>query len=288
MTRLDAVSFISHGVAKGLRHVRGPRRAGRQGGRGRGRERAGRRRPQGLLRQPEREGGEREDRPVDRPPGRGRPDDPDPLPAVQEQPAVRGRPRRGQDRHRRRSGRAASSRGTSPRCSPTERSSPSTWARCWPGTRYRGDFEERVKAVITEVENHGSAVLFIDEIHTVIGAGATSGGAMDASNLLKPASRPGVLRCIGSTTYKEYRGLLREGPGVVAPVPEDRRQRAVRRGRGQDPQGDSSLISRSITRSATPRKRSARRWSWRPATSTTASCPTRPSTSSTRPAPRRC
>ncbi len=73
------------------------------------------------------------------------------------------------------------------------------------GTRYRGDFEERLKAVMTEMEDHDDAVLFIDEIHTVIGAGATSGGAMDASNLLKPALQGGKLRCMGSTTYKEFR-----------------------------------------------------------------------------------
>lgn len=73
------------------------------------------------------------------------------------------------------------------------------------GTRYRGDFEERLKAVITELQAMDNVVLFIDEIHTLIGAGATSGGAMDASNLLKPALANGGLRCIGSTTYKEYR-----------------------------------------------------------------------------------
>ncbi|CTQ48187.1 ATP-dependent Clp protease ATP-binding subunit ClpA [Jannaschia donghaensis] len=73
------------------------------------------------------------------------------------------------------------------------------------GTRYRGDFEERLKAVVTELEEHPDAVLFIDEIHTVIGAGATSGGAMDASNLLKPALAGGKLRTMGSTTYKEFR-----------------------------------------------------------------------------------
>lgn len=73
------------------------------------------------------------------------------------------------------------------------------------GTRYRGDFEERLKAVMTELEDHEDAILFIDEIHTVIGAGATSGGAMDASNLLKPALQGGKLRCMGSTTYKEFR-----------------------------------------------------------------------------------
>jgi ATP-dependent Clp protease ATP-binding subunit ClpA len=73
------------------------------------------------------------------------------------------------------------------------------------GTRYRGDFEERLKAVMKELEQHPNAILFIDEIHTVIGAGATSGGAMDASNRLKPALQSGTLRCMGSTTYKEYR-----------------------------------------------------------------------------------
>jgi ATP-dependent Clp protease ATP-binding subunit ClpA len=73
------------------------------------------------------------------------------------------------------------------------------------GTRYRGDFEERIKSVLKELEEHDDAILFIDEIHTVIGAGATSGGAMDASNLLKPALQSGTLRCMGSTTYKEYR-----------------------------------------------------------------------------------
>ncbi len=74
------------------------------------------------------------------------------------------------------------------------------------GTRYRGDFEERLKAVINELDEVDGGVLFIDEIHTIIGAGATSGGAMDASNLLKPALASGSMRCIGSTTYKEYRG----------------------------------------------------------------------------------
>ena len=83
------------------------------------------------------------------------------------------------------------------------------------GTRYRGDFEERLKAVITELEAHDKAILFIDEIHTVIGAGATSGGAMDASNLLKPALASGTLRCIGSTTYKEYRNYFEKDRALV-------------------------------------------------------------------------
>jgi ATP-dependent Clp protease ATP-binding subunit ClpA len=83
------------------------------------------------------------------------------------------------------------------------------------GTRYRGDFEERLKAVIGELEAEEGAILFIDEIHTVIGAGATSGGAMDASNLLKPALASGTLRCIGSTTYKEYRNYFEKDRALV-------------------------------------------------------------------------
>ncbi|WP_366554856.1 ATP-dependent Clp protease ATP-binding subunit ClpA [Aquibaculum sediminis] len=83
------------------------------------------------------------------------------------------------------------------------------------GTRYRGDFEERLKAVMTEMEQQDHAILFIDEIHTVIGAGATSGGAMDASNLLKPALQTGTLRCIGSTTYKEYRNYFEKDRALV-------------------------------------------------------------------------
>ncbi len=98
------------------------------------------------------------------------------------------------------------------------------------GTRYRGDFEERLKQVMNELENHPNAVLFIDEIHTLVGAGATSGGAMDASNLLKPALQKGKIRCIGSTTYKEYnqhfekdRALSRrfQKIDVTEPTPDD-------------------------------------------------------------------
>ena len=83
------------------------------------------------------------------------------------------------------------------------------------GTRYRGDFEERLKNVMTELENLPHAILFIDEIHTVIGAGATSGGSMDASNILKPALQSGSLRCMGSTTYKEYRGYFEKDRALV-------------------------------------------------------------------------
>ena len=76
------------------------------------------------------------------------------------------------------------------------------------GTKYRGDFEQRLKAVLKQLVDNPNAILFIDEIHTLIGAGAASGGTLDASNLLKPALSTGQLKCIGATTYKEYRGVF--------------------------------------------------------------------------------
>ncbi len=76
------------------------------------------------------------------------------------------------------------------------------------GTKYRGDFEKRLKEVVTAIEKKEKAILFIDEMHTIIGAGATSGGSMDASNLLKPALQSGTIRCIGSTTYEEYKNQI--------------------------------------------------------------------------------
>ena len=83
------------------------------------------------------------------------------------------------------------------------------------GTRYRGDFEERLKSVIKELENEKKSILFIDEIHTIIGAGATSGGSIDASNILKPSLGNGNLRCIGSTTYKEFRSYFEKDKALV-------------------------------------------------------------------------
>ena len=76
------------------------------------------------------------------------------------------------------------------------------------GTKYRGDFEKRLKSVVAAIEKKENAILFIDEMHTIVGAGATSGGSMDASNLLKPALQSGILRCIGSTTYEEYKNQI--------------------------------------------------------------------------------
>ena len=76
------------------------------------------------------------------------------------------------------------------------------------GTKYRGDFEQRLKGVLKSLKDRPNAVLFIDEIHTLIGAGAASGGTLDASNLLKPALSSGQLKCIGATTFTEYRGIF--------------------------------------------------------------------------------
>jgi ATP-dependent Clp protease ATP-binding subunit ClpA len=108
------------------------------------------------------------------------------------------------------------------------------------GTRYRGDFEERLKAVMQELEEMPESILFIDEIHTVIGAGATSGGAMDASNLLKPALQNGSLRCMGSTTYNEYRNHFEKDRALVRrfqkiDVPEPSIEDAVKILRGLKP-----------------------------------------------------
>ena len=146
------------------------------------------------------------------------------------------------------------------------------------GTRYRGDFEERLKAVLTELEANKHAILFIDEIHTVIGAGATSGGSLDASNILKPALASGDLRCIGSTTYKEFRNYFEKDRALVRrfqkiDIPEPTEDEAVK-----ILEGLQARASRRITRSATPPARSRPRSSCRPATSTTASCRTRRST----------
>ena len=105
------------------------------------------------------------------------------------------------------------------------------------GTKYRGDFEKRLKAVITHMKKQENAILFIDEIHTIIGAGAASGGAMDASNLLKPALASGDLKCIGSTTYQEYRGIFEKDRALARrfqkiDVPEPSVEEAVQILRG--------------------------------------------------------
>jgi ATP-dependent Clp protease ATP-binding subunit ClpA len=104
------------------------------------------------------------------------------------------------------------------------------------GTKYRGDFEQRLKAVLKQLLENQQSIMFIDEIHTIIGAGAASGGTLDASNLLKPALSSGNLKCIGATTYQEYRQIF-EKERVVAALPESRRARAEHRRNRGDPAG---------------------------------------------------
>jgi ATP-dependent Clp protease ATP-binding subunit ClpA len=155
------------------------------------------------------------------------------------------------------------------------------------GTRYRGDFEERLKAVVKELEDHPDAILFIDEIHTVIGAGATSGGAMDASNLLKPALQGGKLRCMGSTTYKEYRQHFEKDRALCRrfqkiDVNEPSVEDAIKILKGLKPYFEEHHKVRYTADAIKTAVELSR------ATSTTASCRTRPSTSSTRPARAAC
>jgi ATP-dependent Clp protease ATP-binding subunit ClpA len=153
------------------------------------------------------------------------------------------------------------------------------------GTKFRGDFENRMKAVLKALEKQPGAILFIDEIHTIIGAGAASGGTMDASNLLKPALASGRLRCIGATTFQEYRGhlerdsaLARRFQKIEVNEPSVAETTQILKGLAplrRVPQGDATPTSPSRPRPSSPR-----------ATCRTASCPTRPSISWTRPAPR--
>ncbi len=146
------------------------------------------------------------------------------------------------------------------------------------GTKYRGDFEKRLKAVLTELGQIKGAILFIDEIHTIIGAGAASGGVMDASNLLKPLLQSGDLRCIGSTTYQEFRGIFEKDRALARrfqkiDVPEPTVEETIKILKGL----------RAALRGAPPgalhRRRAANpRLRCRRGTSPTAICRTRPST----------
>ena len=137
------------------------------------------------------------------------------------------------------------------------------------GTKYRGDFEKRLKAVLADLKRKPHAVLFIDEIHTVIGAGAASGGVMDASNLIKPVLASGELRCIGSTTYEEYRGIFEKDRALARrfqkiDVTEPTVEETFEILKGLKPRFENT------TRSSTPTRRCARRPSWPTSTSPTA------------------
>jgi ATP-dependent Clp protease ATP-binding subunit ClpA len=152
------------------------------------------------------------------------------------------------------------------------------------GTKYRGDFEKRLKAVITALRKNPGAILFIDEIHTVIGAGAASGGVMDASNLIKPVLANGQLRCIGSTTYQEYRGIFEKDHALARrfqkiDVLEPSVAETVQILKGLQ----VTFEEHHGVRYAEDAIQAAADLSAR--TSTTGTCRTRPSTSSTRRAP---
>ena len=153
------------------------------------------------------------------------------------------------------------------------------------GTKFRGQFEERLKAVLKALQTHDDAILFIDEIHTIVGAGATSGGSMDASNLLKPALASGRMRCIGSTTYQEFKSAFERDRAlsrrfqkidVTEPSVEDTVQILI----GLAPKYEEHHKVKYEADALRDRGRDVA-----PSTSTRSSSPTRPSTSSTRPAP---
>jgi ATP-dependent Clp protease ATP-binding subunit ClpA len=145
------------------------------------------------------------------------------------------------------------------------------------GTKYRGDFEKRLKAVLAALKKVPNAVLFVDEIHTIIGAGSASGGTMDASNMIKPALASGELRCIGSTTFQEYRGIFEKDHALARrfqkiDIVEPTVGETVEILRGLRPR------YRSTTTCSTPTRRCRPRSTCRCATSATACCRTRPST----------
>lgn len=151
------------------------------------------------------------------------------------------------------------------------------------GTRYRGDFEERLKNILTALEDDPGALLFIDEIHTVIGAGATSGGTMDASNLLKPALASGTLRCIGSTTYKEFRNHMEKDRAFLR-----RFQKLTLRNPTLPKQSrfcaELKGCTKNTTRSSIRWKPLKRRWICPCAICMTENCPTKRLTCWTKPA----
>ena len=195
------------------RDLQGPRPRGerRPQLRRRGREagRAGQEKPVGGIRHPPQPTGTaRQDRSPHRSPRRGRAHGADTLPAPQEQPALRRRSGGRQDRDRGGAREDDRRRGSARRARAISDIYALDLGALLAGTKYRGDFEKRLKAVLARLDKEDGAILFIDEIHTIIGAGAASGGVMDASNLIKPMLATGDLRCIGSTTYHEYRGIF--------------------------------------------------------------------------------
>ena len=204
-------------------------------------------------------------------------------PAHEEQPGARSASRASARPRSSRAWPRRSSSTTCPRRSEASSSTRSTSAPSSPASRYRGDFEERLKKVLKEIRTRGDIILFIDELHTLVGAGAAE-GAIDAASILKPMLARGELQTIGATTLDEYRKHLEKDAAL------ERRFQPIE-GRRADASPTPSRSSRACatatrrtTGSRSPTRRSSRPPTWPTATSATATCPTRPSTSSTRPA----
>ena len=282
MTRFDAVNFISHGISKraGMSEPRGVRGVEDDSTTVEGED--GKKRSTDALEaycvNLNQEGEGRADRSADRPRSGDRAHHPDPLPPSRRtircyvgDPGV---------------GKTAIAEGLARKI--VKNDVPEVLANATvfaldmgaliAGTRYRGDFEERLKSVIKEIEAIAGAILFIDEIHTVIGAGATSGGAMDASNLLKPALQSGMLRCIGSTTYKEYRQYFEKDRALVRRFQKIDVAEPTRAGHHQDPERAEALFRGIPQGPLHGRRHQGGGGTCRRNTSTTASCRTKPST----------
>ncbi len=277
MTRFDAVQYIAHGIAKrpGMSEPRPVRGAGRRHERGRGEK--SRRRAYGLLHQPQQEGARRQDRSFDRPRTRGSAYDPGAVPPPKEQSAVRRRSRRRQDRDRR------GARAQDRQWRRAGRAQRSDDIRARHGRAASGHALPRRFRRASQGRDEGDrepidgGVLFIDEIHTVIGAGATSGGAMDASNFLSlrfsrafcAASARRRTRNTGSTSRRTGRWCAGSRRST------SRNRRSKTRSRSCEA---SEARSRAITSSNIRTRRSRRRSSCPPSISTTANCRTRRST----------
>ncbi len=284
MTRYDAVNYISHGIAKRAGACRSRARCAaatrrrREGRKQRRRAQEEGRRAGGLLRQPQQEGEGRQDRSADRPrPAKS---------AARIQVLCRRQKNNPLFVGDAGVGKTAIAEGLARRIVhgevPDVLKNATVFAldmgTLLAGTRYRGDFEERLKQVIKEIEAYPGAIMFIDEIHTVIGAGATSGGAMDASNLLKPALAGGTIRCIGSTTYKEYRQYFEKDRALVRRFQKIDVNEPTSRGRDRDPEGPQALFRGLPQAQVHQRRHQGGGRAVGAATSMTASCPTRRST----------
>ena len=191
---------------------------------------------QGVWPRPDRNRPQGRDGSGHRPQERDRARHPDSLPPHQEQSGAARRSRRGQDRHRRRS-RAGNRHGQrARRFSRDKRVITLDLALMVAGTKYRGQFEERIKAVMDEIRRAKNIILFIDELHTIVGAGSAE-GTMDASNIIKPALSRGEMQCIGATTLNEYRKYIEKDAALERRFQTREGRGAVRRGRHPDSEG---------------------------------------------------